>query len=135
MKIKTQLFLDKISIGVSTLCAVQCALMPMLLVVYPNFFWASVDEHLFHLLLVWLVLPTSALAGFLGCSKHKDVTVFLGIVLGLSTLVLTAMFGHHYLGEVGEKLATVAAAVVLSMAHLRNYILCRKNDCTHCPND
>jgi hypothetical protein len=135
MKIKTQLLFDKISIGVSTLCAVQCALMPILLVVYPNFFWASVDEHLFHLLLIWLVLPTSALAGFLGCSKHKDVTVLLGIVLGLSTLVFTAIFGHHYFGEFGEKLATIAAALVLAMAHWRNYKLCRKNDCTVCPDD
>ena len=135
MNIRTQLLLDKVSIGVSTICAIQCALMPILLVLSPNIFLANVDEHFFHLLLIWLVLPTSALACFLGCSKHSDKIVLFGIVSGLFTLVFAAVFGHDLLGEIGEKVVTILAAVILALAHWRNYKLCRKNICSDCPED
>ncbi|MEM7692222.1 MAG: MerC domain-containing protein [Pseudomonadota bacterium] len=131
MKVGTQRLLDRFSIGASVVCAVHCVAMPVVLAFFPAIASLTGDEHTFHLLLVWLVLPSSLLAGTLGCAKHKDVFVLLGIFVGLVLLVGTAYLGHDLLGELGEKVATVAATSLLAVAHWRNYMLCRRRDCEH----
>ena len=134
MNTKAQLFLDRISIGISTLCAIHCAVLPLLLVLSPNLVLGGLDDHYFHLVLVWLVLPASLLAGLLGCSKHKDARVITGIAVGLGSLVFTALWGHDFLGEFGEKAVTFAATIVLALSHWRNFKLCKDSSCNSCNN-
>lgn len=131
MNATTQLLLDRVSIGVSAICAIHCIAMPVLLALFPTIPLFGGDEHLFHSLLVLLVLPTSLFAGFLGCSKHKDSKVIWGIFTGLFLLVFAALFGHDFLGEIGEKVATLVAAFILASAHWRNYSICRSEQCDH----
>jgi len=134
MNTKPQLLLDQISISFSVLCTLHCLLMPLILVLFPNLLM-GLEVHTFHLILVWLILPSSVLAGTLGCSKHKDINVMLGIAVGLSLLVLTAVWGHEYFGELGEKLVTTAATVLLALSHWRNFLLCKENACKHCESN
>ncbi|MBC6428196.1 MAG: MerC domain-containing protein [Cellvibrionales bacterium] len=131
MRTATAAFLDRFSIGASVVCALHCAAMPMLLALYPALSALVGDDHFFHLMLVWLVLPCSLLAGFFGCGRHKDRWVLAGIGAGLGLLVGTALVGHDMLGELGEKTATVMASCMLVAAHWRNYCLCRKHSCDH----
>ena len=86
-------------------------------------------KHAFHIMLIWLVVPSSIIALTLGCKKHKDKTVFAGITLGLFLLVFTAFFGHDIMGEFGEKAATIVATIILAVSHFRNFSLCRKKEC------
>lgn len=123
--------LDKFSIGVSTLCAIHCALLPIILATVPALSHLSADNHEFHLALILVIVPMSLIAGFLGCSKHKDKLVLTGIASGLMLLVLTALFGHDLVGEEGEKIATVIASILLSLSHWRNFKLCREKTCQH----
>ncbi|GLP96664.1 MerC domain-containing protein [Paraferrimonas sedimenticola] len=133
MKAKStaQTLLDKFSIGASGLCALHCLLTPVLLATVPSFAAIMGDEHVFHMLLLWLILPCSAIAAFLGCTRHKDAKVMLGILAGIGLLAGTALFGHDLVGELGEKLFTMAGASVLAFAHWRNYKLCQAQSCDH----
>lgn len=129
MKSSTQLLLDKFSIGTSAVCAIHCAAMPIVLALFPTLSFLPAEEHTFHLALVFLIVPMSLVAGFLGCRQHKDRIVLSSIVIGLLLLVLTAVFGHDVVGETGEKVATVIATFILAFAHWRNFSLCKKREC------
>lgn len=131
MKEVTQRLFDRLAIGASVICAIHCIALPVILAMFPALVVMPVEEHSFHQLLVWFVLPSSLLAVSLGCSRHKDRIVLIGCVIGLSVIVLTAWFGHDLLGETGEKMATLTGAVILSVVHWRNYKLCRKDNCDH----
>lgn len=130
-KMGTQYILDRLSIGASVVCAVHCAVLPLLLTLSPAIALFMGDEHYFHWILVWLVLPTSFIAALMGCRRHRDLLVMAGIGLGLVLLVATAIYGHDLLGENGERIATVCAAFLLAVSHWRNYTLCRRQDCCH----
>lgn len=129
MTINPQQFLDRLAIGVSGLCAIHCLFTPILLTLLPVTQLAELDEHLFHILLIWLILPSSLIAATLGCSKHKDKLVLVGIATGIFTLIVSAFWGHDLLGEFGEKAATVLATSILALSHWRNFKLCRADEC------
>lgn len=124
-----QLLLDKLAIGISGLCAIHCLLTPVLLTIAPVTAIGEMDEHLFHMLLIWLILPSSLIAATLGCGKHKDTYVLLGVTIGLSTLIFAAFWGHDWLGELGEKFTTLLATTILALSHWRNFKLCREYKC------
>ena len=84
---------------------------------------------LVHKLILFLILPTSGLAFFLGCKHHRDVyTVVLGIV-GFIIIFFSAFWGHDTVGEFGEKAMTIVGGLLMSLAHFRNYKLCQKDTC------
>lgn len=130
-----QTFLDKISIGASALCAIHCALLPVVLTLFPAIsLTSSSNDELFHLIFAFIIVPLSLLAGYMGCAKHKDKIVFLGIISGLVILIFTAIFGHSVLGEVGEKAVTLFAGFILAITHWRNYLLSKNGKC-HSPSE
>lgn len=121
--------LDQAAIGLSFLCVMHCLALPVILVISPSL--ASLplaDEH-FHLWLVMLVVPTSSLALFMGCRRHRRWHVVFWGITGVSVLLMTAIFGHAVLGEVGERIFTVIGAVLVAIGHGLNYRLCRQIDC------
>jgi len=132
MKKTTQFFFDKFAIGLSALCAIHCLALPVLVLAFPTLLAAfQVDDHFFHEVLVWLVIPSSSIAVFLGCKHHKNLVVLVLAIIGMTGLVATAVFGHDALGETGEKVATLFSVSLLAYAHWRNYSLCRKGTCDH----
>ena len=145
-------WLDSLAIGMSMLCAVHCLLTPILIVLLPiaaTTFWVHED---FHLWMILFVVPTTSAAVFIGCRKHKDKAVFALSMLGLIFLVSIAVYETLFHSELrlqeqahcihcatgsNEGLLTVSTAVnvmggiLLASAHVRNYLLCRKSNCTH----
>ena len=80
-------WLDSLAISMSAICAIHCLLTPLLVILFPiltTTFWVHQD---FHLWMLFFVLPTTSLAVFLGCRKHKD-----RIVMGLSAVGLACLF-------------------------------------------
>lgn len=120
--------LDKFAVSTSALCAVHCLALPLLLGVFPALGASIFGQESFHVLLLWLVIPLSAVALTLGCRKHKSLLVAAAGVTGLIFLILAATLGHD-LGEAGERIATVIGAIAIAFGHTRNYILCRRIDC------
>lgn len=128
-KTRTQGILDHAAISTSVLCMVHCLATPLLLVAVPILSSSFLADEAFHKALVTLVLPTSLIAIFIGCGRHKDRYVLYLGCFGLVSLVFIAFFGHDLLGEVGEKVATVGSGAILAFAHLRNFRLCRRFQC------
>ena len=124
-------FADRLAIVFSGTCLLHCLALPLLVTLFPIAQSAFMDEATFHLLMLVLILPTSLLALTTGCFKHKDrLTITLGGI-GLAVLAVTALFGHDLFGLDGERIVTSVGGVILATSHIRNYLLCRHDDCDH----
>jgi len=121
--------LDKIAISTSTFCALHCLFLPMVLAIFPAFGASLFGQESFHVLLLWLVIPLSAVALSMGCYRHKSRLVLLMGMIGLGILIFAASIGHDYLGETGERIATIVGALFIGVGHFRNYVLCRRTNC------
>ena len=121
--------LDKLAVSTSTFCAIHCLCLPILLGFFPALGTTLFGEELFHVLLLWLVIPLSLVALSLGCRRHRDVMVAVIGLAGLTALILAATFGHSTLGERGEQILTLIGAAMIALGHLRNYKLCRSRAC------
>ena len=109
----------------------HCLALPIVLTILPVVNVSLVDETTFHILMMVVILPISAIALTIGCRQHKDIlTLTLGAT-GLTVLTLTALFGHQWFGLTGERFVTSAGGLVLALAHIQNYRCCRSNDCDH----
>ncbi len=122
--------LDKAAISISALCLVHCLVLPITLAVLPSMtLLTMLNDEVFHLVLVALVLPTSLIALTMGCRRHKNFFVLVLGLAGVLTLLLTALFAHDLLGEATEKGATVFGTLLIAVSHIQNFRLCRTLDC------
>ena len=127
-------WLDKFAVLLSGVCILHCLLTPIALTLLPlvaaN---AMVEDVLFHKAILWLVLPTSCIALFIGCRKHRDWLIAGTGIVGMLLLLLIAFFGHDLLaggaGAWPEKLATSIAGLILAASHLLNYRACQNQPC------
>ncbi|MCX7594308.1 MAG: MerC domain-containing protein [Fischerella sp.] len=127
---RMQRLMDKTAIALSTVCAIHCLFLPVIIVMLPALATTSLGSESFHRFLLWFVFPISVLALMQGCHRHKDRVVVIFGVLGLALLLVTAIAGHHVLSEEGERVATVLGVTALAFGHVRNYRLCRKHKCS-----
>ena len=123
--------LDKSAIGLSVLCLLHWLALPLALVTSFSFSALWVADESFHQLLVFLVLPTSFLALALGCKKHRTWVVPAWGMCGITLLIIAALFGHDWVGEIGEKLLTFIGSILVMVGHVLNFRLCRSNACSH----
>lgn len=121
--------LDIIAISISGLCAAHCLLTPVALILFPILSGSLLASEHFHEFLLWAILPTSGTALLLGCRRHKDNSVLWLGGFGLSLLILAAFLGHDGLGEWGERLLTLIGGATMIAGHVRNYRLCRHDQC------
>jgi positive regulator of sigma E activity len=124
-----QMFMDRTAIALSTVCAIHCLFLPVVVVMLPALTATSLGSESFHRFLLWFVFSISALALRQGCRRHKDRIVLMFGILGLALLVATVIVGDDVVSEDGERLTTVLGATALAFGHIRNYRLCRKNKC------
>ena len=133
-------WLDKIAIFLSATCAVHCLLTPVLIIALPIVSTTFFAKANFHLWMLYLVLPTTGLAIFLGCKKHKDKVVISLSALGLLILTGSTIYQLIIQGDSGECVIcatgghslnnplvwiNILAGILLISAHVRNFRLCR----------
>ena len=145
-------WLDSLAISMSVICAVHCLLTPVLLALLPiisTTFW--VHEN-FHLWMVFLVVPTTSAAVFMGCRKHKDKAVAILSITGLSFILFIAIYQYSFHAANPDAVCGICPSCAqlgfgnvlnvttvlnslggfcLASAHFRNYKLCRRADCDH----
>ena len=145
-------WLDSLAISMSVICAVHCLLTPVLLALLPiisTTFW--VHEN-FHLWMVFLVVPTTSAAVFMGCRKHKDKAVAILSITGLSFILFIAIYQYSFHAANPDAVCGICPSCAqlgfgnvlnvttvlnslgglsLASAHFRNYKLCRRADCNH----
>jgi hypothetical protein len=153
-------WLDTLAVSMSALCAVHCLITPLLLIAFPllaTTFWVHQD---FHLWMVFLVIPTTSVAMFLGCRKHKDKLMLLLSALGMGALVFAALYESFFMAAPVEAAEVahcalcasqadpaemqtqgsshastlyinLAGGLLLASAHVRNFLFCRRASCRH----
>ncbi len=119
---------DRVGILVSALCAIHCALGPILLAAGAALPFAFLAEEGLHELLLWAIVPAAVLAFGLGCRRHKDLWVLVLGLLGLVGIV-SSVLAREVVGETGERVLAIASAGLLIVAHVRNFNRCRDTDC------
>ena len=142
---KSHLF-DKFAIFLSVTCAIHCLLVPILIIFLPivgTTFFADAD---FHLWMLYLVIPTTAIAVFMGCKKHKDKIVITLSALGILIVTASTIYQYSLQSDTGDCVIcasgghsmlnplvwiNVLAGAFLISAHWRNYKLCRADHCKH----
>lgn len=110
---------DKVSIGLSLLCSVQCLALPLLALLLPTASFLSFEGEGLHNVLLLLVLPISCSALLMGYKQHKSLKVLLMGVTGLIILC-----GAFFLGHVMEKTLTVFASILVAYSHYLNFKHC-----------
>lgn len=122
--------IDKLAISLSAVCLMHCLLTPVLVTLIPIFaLSALVEDILFHQLMLWIVLPTSVVALFLGCRRHRQLSIAATGILGMAILIVVAFYGHDLFGIAAEKIATSVGGLVLAMSHYLNYRACQMITC------
>ena len=120
---------DRMAISASSLCAIHCLALPVILSVFPAVGGVFFGEEAFHVWLIWAVVPLSVLSLLLGCTRHKSTIVIYCGLAGVSILIVSALLGHEILGEIIERVSTVAGSVIIAFAHMKNFSLCRQSNC------
>lgn len=127
-----QRVLDRIAVGASLVCAIHCAVLPILTGIIPALFAGASDDSSFHLLMALFVLPTSVAALLMGCLKHRKVYIALTMGAGITLIGIAAFAGHDLLGHDAERVVTLCGGVVLAIGHVMNYRLCgHSRRCNH----
>ena len=128
-------FIDKLAIGISSLCLAHCLVFPVLATLAPGFLALGLNSESFHLWMVISVIPTSIFALALGCKKHAQISVFIIGMLGLGCLLAALIPVEGFPGEAGEKLLTLCGALMIALAHFKNYKLCQHQGTCMCLNE
>jgi hypothetical protein len=89
------------------------------------------NHEQFHLFLLFLVLPTSIFALFMGCKQHGDNRVALIGTVGLVIISLTALVSPHIHHELIEKTVTLLGATLIAISHYLNMKQCKPSHCHH----
>lgn len=124
MKNALNINLDKVAIGFSAICALHCILLPVALIFLPALSTTFLGSEDFHKALLYFVVPSSAIALFLGCKMHGKNHVYVYGAVGIGALLIASFFGHDLFGESGEKLLTLIGAGIISLGHIKNQKLC-----------
>jgi len=123
--------LDKFGILLSGVCLLHCLITPVIVTLVPILSLNTVvDDFLFHTLMLWIVVPTSAVTLFLGCRQHNKLSIVATGGLGIAILTSVGIFGHDILGESGEKVAMTFGGLVVALSHYMNYQACQSITCS-----
>jgi hypothetical protein len=112
---------DRIAIVLSTICIVHCLAVPIVVAVLPIAAITLADDAHFHALMLWLVVPTSAVGFALGFRVHRRWGIVAFGAAGAGALAAAAIFGHAYWAESVEVTASVVASLALAGAHWMNF--------------
>jgi hypothetical protein len=121
--------LDQSAIAFSGLCMIHCLLTSVLFIIFPVLSATLVTVEDFHQFLLWFVLPVSLLGLLLGYFRCGDKVALLLGVIGLSQLIIAAIFGNEFFSELSEIVITSLGSLILIAAHIRNYQLCACDEC------
>lgn len=105
----------------AALCAVECALMPLLPLALPSFAVAGVAGEVLHAGVAWLVLPASAALLGVRLRRRRDALALALGGLGAAAIACGAVLGWDSLGG---HVSTLVAGTALAIAHMRGRRVC-----------
>ncbi len=120
-----QSLFDTCAVGISAVCAVHCAALPVVLIAFPLLGGTVLTDELFHRILLWFILPTSVIAVVLARQHHPDRQVLVLVGMGMLILVIAAFWAHDYAPPWVDTAMSLAGGTLLALGHIRNFRLCR----------
>ena len=114
-------YIDRIAIALSTICIVHCLAMPLLIAALPVLAVAFGTDGHFHALMLWFVVPTSALGFGFGYRVHRMAGIVAAGAAAVLVLALVALWGHEHWNRTVEVGVNVTASLLLAGAHWRNF--------------
>ncbi len=127
--------LDKIGIYASIICAIHCALLPLIIVFLPTFFVSLFINDFVE----WTFLLITFLIGIVslcfGYNKHKSYKVFPIISIGFIILLMSKILIHNYKHNTPFYLNVImlVGGFIIALSHHINNRLC--NTCVKCKNE
>jgi hypothetical protein len=121
--------LDRLGIWLSAICAVHCAVVPIVLIIFPVWSWVHWSR-----IMDVIVLSIAAVFGLGGCvlslRHHRDATPLRLVVAGL-LLNATGRFAAPYLGAFLAQTLVVAGPLIMAYGLWRDRRLCRCSGHAH----
>lgn len=115
VKNKNAEILDRAGMFVSALCAIHCAMIPILAIASPVLY-SLFDNPTVHIIFMIFVLPLGIAAFYLGYRHHRDLSILMTGIIGLSVVVISIM--------IHEDILTVIGSSVLIYSHYKNRKSC-----------
>jgi uncharacterized membrane protein len=119
---------DQVAVMLSGLCLIHCLLLPFAVVLLP-FLGQFSDDH-FHLELLVVVIPVSAIALYAGFRRHHRAGIVVAGVVGLILLTVGGTVMHSAYGLIADRTFTVLGSITLAVTHYRNFRLSRYPRCS-----
>jgi hypothetical protein len=125
-------YFDHVAIALSTICIVHCLALPVVIALVPvlALTWGLTDAH-FHALMLWFVVPTSVLGFAFGYHAHRGAAIVLTGAAAIAVLAFVALWAHGVWTFGAETAVSIAASVVLAVAHWRNFRAVRRAHAHH----
>jgi MerC mercury resistance protein len=116
---------DALGIGTSILCAIHCALLPVLMSTLPVFGINIIHNLFFEWGMIALAFAVGSYSLFHGYLKHhRSLVPVLIFSFGFLFLVLKQFFTQY------EIPFLIIAVVLIISAHFYNYRLCHRSKCS-----
>jgi len=110
--------LDQVAVALSGQCLVHCLMLPVAIAILP--FLAEIDEGHLHVQMLFVVLPVSGIALWLGYRRHGDRRIIIAGAAGLILLVIGGTVAHNVYGLIADRSLTIMGSLVLAITHYRN---------------
>lgn len=116
---------DAVGIGTSVLCAIHCALLPVIVSSLPVLGINIVHNLIFEWGMIGLAFVVGSYSLFHGYKKHhRSVKPVLLFSIGFVFLVLKQFYLQH------DMLLLIIAVSFIISAHYYNYRLCHRSKCS-----
>ena len=106
--------------------------MPSFVILSAGFLSISIDNEFIHKILIFIVVPVSIFALYLGYKNHKTTSFFPAAIIGIIALVSAVVMGERLMSELGEQAITLLGSLLLAFAHYQNFQTCKKLECVDC---
>lgn len=120
---------DKVGITITSLCAIHCIMLPVLLPVLPLLGLSFMHNHAFENIVLLTTMVLGFITLFIGFHRyHRKLYPFYSLFLGGFIYWQKAAWGAEY-----EHTILIIGAILVVLAHVMNMRLC--NQCTSCDDD
>lgn len=126
MAIKVRDFFDKVGITITSLCAIHCIMVPVLLPVLPLIGLTAMHNHALEGIVLLISMVLGFITLFIGFHRyHRKLYPFYSLFLGCFIYWQKDAFSSEY-----EHLIIIIGAALVVLAHILNIRLC--NHCHEC---
>ncbi len=119
--------LDKVGIAASSICAIHCALLPVLFTTLPLMGVELLENDQVEIGFIFFSLMVGCFALYNGYKRHYHKTLPLFVFLAGIALLLIA---HFLMKENWETIVKITGAATIIIAHILNWRFCKH--CTIC---